>query len=145
MAAVITYRSLLHWKAFEAERTNVFDRITAVIGSAIEGNPADVDLLAYWLSNCSALLFLLQRTLKAGGTSGGLSASAASTLSSSRSRKSLSAQQSFFGRMSQVNSFAHFLPPSLPLTNPLPPLPLASRPSSPPLSPWARWQQQSSS
>ncbi|CAJ2651320.1 unnamed protein product [Trifolium pratense] len=36
-----------------------------MIGSAIE-NHDDNDLMAYWLSNTSALLFLLQQSLKSG-------------------------------------------------------------------------------
>lgn len=35
-AAVTMYKCLLHWKLFEAERTNVFDRLIQMIGSAIE-------------------------------------------------------------------------------------------------------------
>ncbi|GAB2281889.1 hypothetical protein Dimus_016455 [Dionaea muscipula] len=66
MAAFTIYKCLLHWKSFEAERTSVFDRLIQMIGSAIE-NQDDNDLMAYWLSNTSALLFLLQRSLKASG------------------------------------------------------------------------------
>lgn len=36
VAACMIYKSLLHWRSFEAERTNVFDRIIQTIGSAIE-------------------------------------------------------------------------------------------------------------
>jgi len=36
VAASIIYKSLFHWRSFEAERTNVFDRIIQTIGSAIE-------------------------------------------------------------------------------------------------------------
>ena len=35
-AAFTIYKCLLHWKSFEAERTNVFDRLIQMIGSAIE-------------------------------------------------------------------------------------------------------------
>ncbi|KAL5708068.1 hypothetical protein ACHQM5_018903 [Ranunculus cassubicifolius] len=62
IAAFTIYKCLLSWKLFEAERTSVFDRLIQMIGSAIE-NQDDNDLMAYWLSNTSTLLFLLQKTL----------------------------------------------------------------------------------
>ncbi|XP_028794808.1 myosin-6 isoform X2 [Neltuma alba] len=68
VAAFTIYKCLLHWKSFEAERTSVFDRLIQMIGSAIE-NQDDNDLMAYWLTNTSTLLFLLQESLKSGGTS----------------------------------------------------------------------------
>ncbi|WJX11886.1 Myosin-6 [Trifolium repens] len=67
IAAFTIYKCLLHWKSFEAERTSVFDRLIQMIGSAIE-NQDDNDLMAYWLSNTTALLFLLQQSLKSGGS-----------------------------------------------------------------------------
>ncbi|CAI0560607.1 unnamed protein product [Linum tenue] len=69
VAAFTIYKCLLHWKSFEAERTSVFDRLIQMIGSAIE-NEDNNDHMAYWLSNTSALLFLLQKSLKAAGASG---------------------------------------------------------------------------
>ncbi|KAK2648827.1 hypothetical protein Ddye_016316 [Dipteronia dyeriana] len=69
VAAFTIYRCLLHWKSFEAERTNVFDRLVQMIGSEIE-NEENNDHMAYWLSNTSTLLFLLQRSLKTAGASG---------------------------------------------------------------------------
>ncbi|XVF32292.1 hypothetical protein REPUB_Repub17cG0069500 [Reevesia pubescens] len=69
IAAFTIYKCLLHWKSFEAERTNVFDRLIQMIGSAIE-NEENNGHMAYWLSNTSALLFLLQKSLKAAGSSG---------------------------------------------------------------------------
>ncbi|KAH9292877.1 hypothetical protein KI387_041931 [Taxus chinensis] len=69
IAACIIYKTLFHWRSFEAERTSVFDRIIQMIGSAIE-NQENNDILAYWLSNTSTLLFFLQRTLKATGAAG---------------------------------------------------------------------------
>ncbi|KAJ6687161.1 MYOSIN [Salix purpurea] len=68
VAALTIYRCLLHWKSFEAERTSVFDRLIQMIGSAIE-NEENNEQMAYWLSNTSTLLFLLQRSLKAAGAS----------------------------------------------------------------------------
>ncbi|XP_057959594.1 myosin-6-like isoform X2 [Malania oleifera] len=69
VAAFTVYKCLLHWKSFEAERTSVFDRLIQMIGSAIE-NQENNDHMAYWLSNASTLLFLLQRSLKATGAAG---------------------------------------------------------------------------
>ncbi|VAH61307.1 unnamed protein product [Triticum turgidum subsp. durum] len=69
IAACVIYRCLLHWRSFEVERTGVFDRIIQTIGSAIEVQDND-DKLAYWLSNSSTLLLLLQRTLKTTGAAG---------------------------------------------------------------------------
>ncbi|MQL94233.1 hypothetical protein Taro_026885 [Colocasia esculenta] len=88
ISACLIYRCLLHWRSFEVERTTVFDRIIQTIGAAVEvqGNN---DSLAYWLSNSSTLLLLLQRTLKASG---------ASSLTPYRRRTS---STSLFGRMSQ--------------------------------------------
>ncbi|VAH77159.1 unnamed protein product [Triticum turgidum subsp. durum] len=69
IAACVIYRCLLHWRSFEVERTGVFDRIIQTIGSAIEVQDNN-DKLAYWLSNSSTLLLLLQRTLKTTGAAG---------------------------------------------------------------------------
>ncbi|MBA0569840.1 hypothetical protein Golob_003541 [Gossypium lobatum] len=89
VAACLIYKSLLHWRSFEVERTSIFDRIIQTIGASIEVADNN-DLLSYWLSNSSTLLLLLQRTLKASG---------AASLTPQR-RRSTSA--SLFGRMSQV-------------------------------------------
>ncbi|CAI5489186.1 unnamed protein product [Closterium sp. Naga37s-1] len=87
LAACIVYKCLLHWRAFEAERTSIFDRINRTIRSAVEEDDKalaalgsggvlsgggglggkSMGRLAYWLSNTSCLLVLLQRTLKASG------------------------------------------------------------------------------
>ncbi|TVU45041.1 hypothetical protein EJB05_04510, partial [Eragrostis curvula] len=63
-AACIVYKSLLHWHSFEAERTNIFDRIIQTIRSSVEAAESSGEL-AYWLSTSSTLLYLLQNTLKA--------------------------------------------------------------------------------
>ncbi|CAN0839277.1 XI-K [Linum grandiflorum] len=88
VAACVIYKCLLHWRSFEVERTNVFDRIIQTIASAVEV-PDNNDVLAYWLSNASTLLSLLQHTLKATG---------AASLTPQRRRSS---SASLFGRMSQ--------------------------------------------
>ncbi|KAB1219396.1 Myosin-14 [Morella rubra] len=63
VGAFTIYKCLLHWKSFEAEKTSVFDRLIQLIGSAIE-NQDNNDHMAYWLTNTSTLLFLLQQSLK---------------------------------------------------------------------------------
>ncbi|XP_068634511.1 myosin-17-like isoform X2 [Aristolochia californica] len=88
IAASLIYKSLLHWRSFEVERTSVFDRIIQTIGSAVEAQENN-NVLSYWLSNSSTLLSLLQRTLKASG---------AATMTPQRRRSS---SASLFGRMSQ--------------------------------------------
>ncbi|XVE89949.1 hypothetical protein DITRI_Ditri20bG0037300 [Diplodiscus trichospermus] len=88
IAACIIYKCLLQWRSFEVERTSVFDRIIQTIGHAIETQDNN-DILAYWLSNASTLLLLLQRTLKASGAAG---------LTPQRRRSS---SATLFGRMTQ--------------------------------------------
>ncbi|KAL2934752.1 Myosin-11 [Bienertia sinuspersici] len=87
IAACIIYKCLRHWRSFEVERTSIFDRIIQTIGQAIEAQDNN-DILAYWLSNTSTLLLLLQRTLKAGGAAG---------MAPQRRRSSAT----LFGRMTQ--------------------------------------------
>ncbi|KAJ8460564.1 hypothetical protein OPV22_033490 [Ensete ventricosum] len=69
VAACITYKCLLQWRSFEVERTSVFDGIIQTVGHAIETQDNN-EVFAYWLSNASTLLLLLQRTLKASGAVG---------------------------------------------------------------------------
>lgn len=88
IAACLIYKCLLQWRSFEVERTTIFDRIIQTISSAVEGQDNN-DILCYWLSNCSTLLLLLQRTLKASG---------AANLTPQRRR---TPSASLFGRMSQ--------------------------------------------
>ncbi|KAL2510788.1 Myosin-11 [Abeliophyllum distichum] len=88
VTACIIYKCLWQWHSFEAERTSIFDRIIQTIGVAIETQDNN-DVLAYWLSNASTLLLLLQRTLKVGGAAG----------AAPQHRRSPSA--TLFGRMTQ--------------------------------------------
>ncbi|KAK4363628.1 hypothetical protein RND71_018869 [Anisodus tanguticus] len=88
VAACIIYKCLRQWRSFEVERTSIFDRVIQTIGQAIETQDKN-DMLAYWLSNASTLLLLLQRTLKAGGAAG----------ITPQHRRSSSA--TLFGRMTQ--------------------------------------------
>jgi myosin-5 len=70
VAACLLFRSLLQWHSFEAERTNLFDRIVNSISGAIERNVENNVALSYWLSNTTLLLHLLQKTLRS-PTAGG--------------------------------------------------------------------------
>ena len=65
--ACVAFRSLLHWKSFELERTGLFDQIMGKMSGAVELNTDNNAQLTYWLSNTFALLHLLQRTLKTSG------------------------------------------------------------------------------
>ncbi|GAB4836038.1 hypothetical protein Ancab_000955 [Ancistrocladus abbreviatus] len=87
VATCIIYKCLLRWRSFEVERTSIFDRIIQTIGHAIEKIQDNNDILAYWLSNASTLLLLLQRTLKASSAAG---------MAPQRRRSSLA---TLFGRM----------------------------------------------
>ncbi|KAF9615027.1 hypothetical protein IFM89_021598 [Coptis chinensis] len=66
VAACIIYKCLLHWRAFESERTAIFDHIIASINDALKAGDQDY-VLPYWLSNASTLLCLLQRNLRSNG------------------------------------------------------------------------------
>lgn len=88
IAACLIYKCLLQWRSFEVERTTIFDRIIQTISSSVEGQDNN-EILCYWLSNCSTLLLLLQRTLKASG---------AASLTPQRRRTPSAA---LFGRMTQ--------------------------------------------
>ena len=68
--ACVTFRSLLHWKSFELERTGLFDRIMSKMSGNVELSTDNNAQLTYWLSNTFALLHLLQRTLKTSGGAG---------------------------------------------------------------------------
>ncbi|XP_052619847.1 myosin-6 [Lactuca sativa] len=63
VAAFTIYKCLLHLKYLEAERTSVFDRLIHIFNSAIE-DEYNTTHMAYWLSNTSTLLFLIQKSLK---------------------------------------------------------------------------------
>ncbi|KDP34022.1 hypothetical protein JCGZ_07593 [Jatropha curcas] len=66
LAACIMYRCLLHWHAFESERTVIFDYIIEGINEVLKVGDENITL-PYWLSNASALLCLLQRNLRSNG------------------------------------------------------------------------------
>ncbi|XP_019443127.1 PREDICTED: myosin-15-like isoform X2 [Lupinus angustifolius] len=66
LAARIIYKSLLHWHAFESERTTIFDYIIEGINDILKVRD-DGFVLPYWLSNTSVLLCLLQRNIRSNG------------------------------------------------------------------------------
>ncbi|XP_038701179.1 myosin-15 isoform X3 [Tripterygium wilfordii] len=66
LAASIIYRCLLHWHAFESDRTAIFDFIIEGINEILKVGDEN-SILPYWLSNASALLCLLQRNLRSNG------------------------------------------------------------------------------
>ncbi|KAK6119602.1 hypothetical protein DH2020_046625 [Rehmannia glutinosa] len=66
VAACVIYKCLLHWHAFESERTAIFDFIIESINDVLKDGDEDATL-PYWLSNTSALLCLLQRNLRSNG------------------------------------------------------------------------------
>jgi len=70
VAAVLIFRCCLQWRAFQADRTTLFDRIIGVIGSQIEKQQESNAALAYWLTNTVTLLNMLQKNIKPASGSG---------------------------------------------------------------------------
>ncbi|KAI3739837.1 hypothetical protein L2E82_30249 [Cichorium intybus] len=68
VAAVTIYKCLLNWNYFQAERTSLFDQLIEFFGPQ---NDDDInnDKMAYWLSQASTLLFLIQKSLTLRGAS----------------------------------------------------------------------------
>ncbi|XP_047321544.1 myosin-15 [Impatiens glandulifera] len=66
VAACVIYKCLVHWHAFESERTTIFDYIIEGINDSLKVGEETV-ILPYWLSNASALLCLLQRNIRSNG------------------------------------------------------------------------------
>jgi myosin-5 len=94
LAACIIFRSLLHWEAFNAERTNVFDRIINTMGGLLEKQQENNEVLGYWLSNTVTLLALFRHHIKPPSDSG-----------YSRKRNSVSYGASLFGGFRNSSSF----------------------------------------
>ncbi|TXG55731.1 hypothetical protein EZV62_017044 [Acer yangbiense] len=88
VAACVVYKSLLQWRSFEAEKTNIFERIIHTIRLSTESQDNICDL-AYWLSATSTLLFHVQNTLKA------------SNKQNAASYRSRTSPATIFGRMAQ--------------------------------------------
>jgi myosin-5 len=70
VAAVLVFRCCLHWKAFQADRTPLFDRINQTMGEQVEMLQEDNGRLSYWLSNTVALLYLMQTHIKPAASGG---------------------------------------------------------------------------
>ncbi|PSS11638.1 Myosin-15 like isoform 1 [Actinidia chinensis var. chinensis] len=66
VAACVIYKCLLHWRAFDSERTAIFDHVIESINDVLKVGDENITL-PYWLSNASALLCLLQRNLRSNG------------------------------------------------------------------------------
>lgn len=66
IVACVIYKCLLHWHAFESERTAIFDFIIESINDELKEGDENA-ILPYWLSCASALLCLLQRNLRSNG------------------------------------------------------------------------------
>ncbi|KXZ52496.1 MYO1A protein [Gonium pectorale] len=64
VAAIVIFRYCLHSRAFQADRTAIFDRIVSVIGQQVERGQEDNNCLAYWLSNTVTLLHMLNKNIK---------------------------------------------------------------------------------
>ncbi|KAL6523944.1 hypothetical protein OROMI_031039 [Orobanche minor] len=79
VAACVIYKCLLHWQAFDSERTAIFDFVIESVNGVLKDGDEDATL-PYWLSNTSALLCLLQRNLRPNGfLTGGSQRSVGST------------------------------------------------------------------
>jgi len=65
LAALVIFRSCLHWKSFQADRTNLFDKIIHTISMQIDNQHEDNNTLSYWLTNTVTLYHLLQKNIKA--------------------------------------------------------------------------------
>lgn len=70
VAAIVIFRSFVHWKAIQQEKGTIFDRVSEAIGFQIEAYHDDNNRLGYWLTNTSALYYLMQRHTKPAGTAG---------------------------------------------------------------------------
>ncbi|KAL7151184.1 hypothetical protein ABFS83_04G014400 [Erythranthe nasuta] len=62
--------ALVNFRLIGPSRNRDFDRLIQIIGSALENQDSNNDHMAYWLSNTSTLLFLLEKNLKPAGTAG---------------------------------------------------------------------------
>jgi myosin-5 len=72
LAAIVVFRCCLQWRAFQADRTSLFDRIIHVMGNQIENQQDDNVFLSYWLTNTVTLLHLLQKNIKPASGNQGL-------------------------------------------------------------------------
>lgn len=61
---MVIFRCSLQWKTLLADRTPLFDRIIATMGSQVEAHQEENGVLAYWLSNAVTLFYLMQKNTK---------------------------------------------------------------------------------
>ena len=48
VAALLAFRSCIHWRVFQMDRTSLFDKIYQAIGRELEEGMTDNRKLAYW-------------------------------------------------------------------------------------------------
>jgi myosin V len=95
VAAVVIFRSFVHWKAIQQEKGTIFDRVSEAIGLQIEAYHDDNERLGYWLTNTAALYYLMQRHTKPAGTAGESGITARLRFSGQQAAKGF---LSYFGR-----------------------------------------------
>jgi len=74
VAAVVVFRSFVHWKAIQQEKGAIFERVSEAIGMQIESFQEDNDRLGYWFTNTAALYYLMQRHTKPSANENGITA-----------------------------------------------------------------------
>lgn len=108
VAAVIVFRSFVHWKAIQQEKGTIFDRVSEAIGLQIEAYHDDNDRLGYWLTNTAALYYLMQRHTKPAGTAGENGITARLRFSGQQAAKGF---LSYFGRSPGKSSVSDSVTP----------------------------------
>lgn len=70
IAAIVIFRSCVHWKAVQSERAPIFDKITETIGKEIENHQDENSKSGYWLTTTACLFYLMQKYTKPAGENG---------------------------------------------------------------------------
>jgi myosin-5 len=70
IAAVVIFRSFIHWKANQQENGAIFERVSDVIGMEIQTFQEDSGRLGYWFTNTAALYYLMKRHTQPAGSGG---------------------------------------------------------------------------
>ena len=89
VAAIVIFRSFVHWKVIQQDKGTIFERVSEAIGRQIEACPDDNNKLGYWLTNTCALYYLMQRHTKPAGTAGENGITARLRLSGQQAAKGL--------------------------------------------------------
>ncbi|WPT16300.1 Myosin-11 [Picochlorum sp. SENEW3] len=89
VAAIVVFRSFVHWKVIQQDKGTIFERVSEAIGRQIEACPDDNRKLGYWLTNTCALYYLMQRHTKPAGTAGENGITARLRLSGQQAAKGL--------------------------------------------------------